>query len=277
VIIPREAVKAESTGQVFVARKSDDQLQPKTKPGFNEVSAYAGGWINPHGVKGVWAMGEFLRWNRTDGPTNYGFGIVSQLDYGKGKNKSHWGYASVGPVLSLYTELGMADSFQVKLRPQYRFNEHPKADGWMPGAYLEYDHILGRNDKMFLTADGHYFKNDSFLGLNAYWEHRFNRTVKAKAGFGVNWNFSGGGTVFGFGPSLSVKLYDRFTIGWSANFFDGGPLYGLYVGYELNTDIMAMDASIRENSVNLKKPSVEPVTYIGDSLPIIQQHNRQGE
>lgn len=259
-VVPREGVKSPEAGQIIIARKSDDQLQPK--PGFNELSVYAGGWINPHGSSGVWGMGEFLRWQRTDGPVNYGFGIVSQLDYGWGKNNSHWGYASVGPALSLYTEFGLNDSFQVKLRPQYRFNEHPKADGWMPGAYLEYDHVLGRNDKLFLTADGHYFKNDSWLGLNAYWEHRFNRAVKTKVGFGVNWNFFKDETPFGFGPSLSVKLYDRFIVGWSANFIDGGPLYGLYAGYELNTDLMELDAAIRERSVELKKPASELITLI---------------
>ena len=259
---PREAVKSPEAGQVIINRASDDQLRPDEKPGFNELSVYAGGWINPHGSSGIWGMGEFLRWQRTDGPVNYGLGIVSQADYGWGKNDTHWGYVSVGPVLSLYTELGLNDSFQVKLRPQYRFNEHPKADGWMPGAYLEYDHVLGRNDKLFLTADGHYFKNDSWLGLNAYWEHRFNRVVKTKVGFGVNWNFFQDTTPFGFGPSLSVKFYDRFVLGWSANFIDGGPLFGLYAGYELNTDLMEIDAAVRERSVELKKPASEPITLI---------------
>ena len=259
---PRETVKSSNAGQIIIAHKSDDQLQVQARTDFNEFSVYAGGWINPQGSSGIWSMGEFLHWKRTDGSVNYGFGAVSQLDYGWGKNDSHWGYASVGPAFSLYTEMGLDDSFQIKLRPQYRFSEHPKADGWMPGAYVEYDHVLGRNDKLFLTADGHYFKNDSWLGLNAYWEHRFNRVVKTKLGFGVNWNFFKDVTPFGFGPSLSVKLYDRFVLGWSANFIEGGPLYGFYAGYELNTDLMELDASIREKSITLKKPAMDKVSII---------------
>jgi hypothetical protein len=252
-----------------IAKEATNAPASQTKwDSFHEVSAYGGGYkALDDGSKGFWGMAEWIRWQtkRTDS-ANYGLGVTMKGDYGWGKNDSHWGSLSVGPNLDYWTELTDNQYLLAKFRPLYRFNESSpgKSNGFMPGGYLEYSNAFAGNDTFIAALDGQYFKNDSYLGLNLLIEHRFNRVVKMKAGMGLTLQSLSSETLLGIGPNLSFRFYDRFVIGASANFMKGGPILGLYAGYELNTDLRELDAVIREKSVQQKVSGVTAEMPTGD-------------
>lgn len=223
---------------------------------FDEYTAYAGGWYAMDAKsKGIWALGEWVHWGTNmEDPQNFGAGITIKGDYGWAKQDGvHWGYIAPGINLDYYRGLTEQDDILIKLRPMYRFGEKISGTGFMPGAYLQYAHILGRNDKIIASADGTYFRNDSYLGIGLMWEHRFNRDFKMRFGPFAGFNFLKEETIFGLGPAVVFDFYNRFEIGLSANFAKGGPFLGAFAGYKINTDLRAIDASMREKSVKMEE------------------------
>jgi hypothetical protein len=255
---PSQPPVSTSVGLREVAQQAIDPSAPESKSkwdSFHEVTAYAGAYYSLNAQsKGFWAMAEYTKWftDRTN-PHNYGLGVTAKGDYGWGKDSGvHWGSFSIGPNLDYWTELADNQYLLAKVRPLYRFNEGTKANGFMPGGYLEYSNAFSRKNTFIASLDGQYFKNDSYLGLNLMVEHKLNKDIKIKAGLGLTLQALENETLLGLGPNLSVKFYDRFVLGASVNFIKGGPTFGLYAGYELNTDLILLDAKIREKSVKQK-------------------------
>ena len=235
---------------------------------FHELSAYAGYYHGfDSGTNGVWTMAEYIRWytHRRE-IENFGFGVTAKTDYGWGKNEGvRWGSVSVGPNLDYYRELALDQYLLLKLRPLYRFGLNGSRSGFAPGGYLEYDIVLGKKDTFIATFDATYFKDDSYFGINLMFEHRLNKDIKLKAGLGLTlWDLS----EVGFGPVAAIKLYDRFVLSASLNVLNGGT-FGCFVGYELNTDLRAIDAKIRERSVSMKDAGT------GGSAPMPEEDNMQ--
>jgi len=260
-VMQMPVVTSEAIREVAVAAKDSPASKSKWDS-FHEVSAYAGAYKSLGAdSKGLWIMGEWVSWH-TDrmSSSNYGIGLTAKADRGWGENGSRWGSFAVGPNLDYWTELAPNQYFLAKARPLYRWNEnggYKSSNGFMPGAYLEYSNAFARNDTFIAALEGQYFRNDSFLGLNLMIEHRVNKDVKIK--YGMSGSIQGGGlneNVLGFGPTLSVKLYNRFVFGTSLNFIKGGPTLGLFAGYEINTDLIALDAMIREKSVKQESQGV---------------------
>jgi hypothetical protein len=54
----------------------------------------------------------------------------------------------------------------------------------------------------------------------------------------------------GFGPTASVRWRDRWILGASLSFINA-QMFGVYVGYEINSDWRDQDAQEREDSVSL--------------------------
>ncbi len=225
------------------------------KHSFGEVSAYAGGWYAMGAKsKGVWTLLEWTHWmTKKEKPENFGIGATLKADYGENRAGYHWGYIAPGINLDYYRALTPKDDILVKARPLYRFGQRNSGSGFMPGGYLQYSHVLGSQDKIITSADGQYFRNDSYLGLSLMWEHRFNPDFKVRGGAVLGINFLKGETVVGIGPEIVFDLYDRFEIGLSANFAKNGPFLGAFAGYKLNTDLRAVDAAIRQRSVKLEQ------------------------
>jgi len=222
---------------------------------FHEISAYAGYYQSNVGTQGFWGMAEYIRWNtQRRKAENFGFGVTAKADYGWGENAGvHWGSASIGPNVDYWREVGLNNYFLLKLRPLWRFNESPKPDGFSPGGYLEFDHVLNGRNMLIGTFDATYFKDDSYFNLNFSLEHRFGRNVKVRAGLGLTWQGPLEDMAMGIGPTLSIKFYNRLTIGASLNFFQALTTWGVWAGYEINTDMIAVDASFREKSVSKKE------------------------
>lgn len=231
---------------------------------FDEYTLYAGGWyaMNAHS-KGLWTLGEWTHWwAGKEEPQNFGLGITAKADKGWGQNGSHWGYFAPGLNLDYYNAFTDEDDVLAKFRPMYRFGENKS--GFMPGGYLQYSHTLGRKDKIIASADGQYFRNDSYLGLALMWEHRFNRNLKVRGGPFAGINFMQNETVVGIGPEIVFDLYDRFEIGLSANFAKRGPFLGAFVGYKVNTDLRMVDSNLRERSVKMEEKGSLPTAVAGE-------------
>lgn len=231
---------------------------------FEEYTLYAGGWYAMGAkTKGVWTMAEWTHWwAGKENPQNFGAGLTFKADKGWGQNGVHWGYLAPGLNLDYYNALTDADDILAKFRPMYRFGENKS--GFMPGGYLQYSHTLGRSDKLVASADGQYFRNDSYLGLALMWEHRFNRDLKVRFGPFAGINFMQNETVIGLGPEIVFDLYDRFEIGLSASFVKGGPFVGAFAGYKVNTDLRMIDANLRERSVKIEEKGSAPAAVAGE-------------
>ncbi len=218
---------------------------------FLELSAYAGYYqgLNSDGVKGAWWMAEGIGWySPRDNPRNYGLGLIYKGDYGQNKAGYNWGSHALGPVLSYYQGLDETQDLNLKFRPMYRWNKGSKPNGYMLGGYAEYGKTFD-DYRLSVVADGQYFKHDSFLSTGLYLEKWINPNLKVKAGLGLNVNFQEYETILGLGPSLSVKLYNRFVLGVSANIFKGGTTLGAYAGYEMNTDLKLAYEALQEAGV----------------------------
>jgi hypothetical protein len=195
---------------------------------------------------------KWLRGDKDEDPQNFGFGLTVKGDQGEtGDGRYDWSSIAVGPNFDYWAELGMGeDYFLAKLRPLYRWKQDGSS-GFMPGAYLEFDHTMGQNDTVIAVLDGQYFPGDSYASLSLLWDHRFNTKFKIKGGFSLTGNF-GEDSIFGIGPTVSVRLYDRWILGASLDFLEnGGSVFGVYGGYEVNTDLRQWDAQSREDGVTL--------------------------
>ena len=242
----------------MISGQTANPVQPKKEHHFYEATAYAGGWYAFDArTKGIWGMGELTYWKAAEqSAQNFGLGLTVKADKGWGQNGSHWGYVAPGLNLDYYNAFTEADDFLLKFRPMYRIGE--QKSGFMPGGYLQYSHILGRSDKLIASADGQYFKNDSYLGLALMWEHRFNRNFKVRFGPFAGINFMQNETIVGLGPEIVFDLYDRFELGLSANFAKGGPFVGAFIGYKINSDLRYVDANLRERSVKIQEKGTAP-------------------
>ncbi|MFA5993536.1 MAG: hypothetical protein WC823_01100 [Parcubacteria group bacterium] len=247
---------------------------------FYEASAYVGAYRSiDTGSHGTWWMLEGIKWLRGDkekDPQNFGFGLTVKGEQGEtGDGRYNWSSIAVGPNLDYWAELGLGeDYFLAKFRPLYRWKQDGSS-GFMPGAYLELDHLMGQNDTVIAALDGQYFPGDSYASLSLLWDHRFNEDFKVKGGFNLTGNF-GEGSVFGIGPTVSVRLYDRWILGASLNFLDnGGSMWGVYGGYELNTDMKEWYAQSGEDSVTLVTDETQKNKQVSESKNSIT--NQEGD
>ncbi|KKR22091.1 MAG: hypothetical protein UT50_C0001G0003 [Candidatus Moranbacteria bacterium GW2011_GWA2_39_41] len=212
---------------------------------FHEVSAVAGytHGINS-GVKGIWGMAEYIRWQERESG-NFGLGATAKTWYGSG-DTWHNGRVEIGPNIDWYQQVGLDNAVLLKLRPLYRFGQ--TENGFAPGAYLEFDHIIGRNDTLFGALDVSYFPGDTYLGLSLMNEHRFNRDWRLQYGVNFMEQIGESESVFGFGPAATLK-YQNWKLGLSYTFLPGSPVFGISLGYEYNSYLRQWDADKREKSM----------------------------
>ena len=227
----------------------------KTKA-FNEFSAWGGLWKNPsYGSRGMWAQAEYFRKvSPRQMPEDFGLGGIAKLDRGKSDAGYKWGYVALGPDASYWSELSLSEAYQVKLRLPYRFDRTgDRPSGFMPGLYTEYSKILGVKDTLILSGETWLFKNDSYLGFQATWEHWLNKDMKLRAGGMANWNFLNDGSHFTWGPTLGLKFWNKLTIGGTLGLSrGGGPTLGAFVGYDYNGYLEALLSKQRQDAVQQK-------------------------
>ncbi len=214
---------------------------------FNEWAAVYGHTIGiDSGVNGDWLMAEYIRWREQESG-NAGLGVTFKGWAGSGDNW-HDARAEIGPNLDYYREIGVMGNYMLlKLRPLYRFGEHKS--GFAPGAYLEFDHILGRNDVLIGAFDISYFPDDTYLGFSLMDEHRFNSDWKLQYGINFMEQIGSDESVFGSGPGLTLKFRNQWKIGLSYMFLPASPVLGISVGWEFNSYLQQLDAESREKSV----------------------------
>ena len=235
----------------------------KSGHSFDELYGYLGGYY-ALGARtgGLWTIGEWTHWkdlqyNKVD-LGNFGAGLTVKADKGWGQNGSHWGHVDPGFNLDFYRGVTEEDDILLRFRQTYRFGEKTSGSGFVPGGYFQVSHILGYDDKIIVSADGEYFRNDSYLGLALMEEHRFNRDLKVRFGLIAGFNFLQGETIFGLGPEIVFDLYDRLEFGLSMSFAKGGPFMGAFAGYKVNSDLRAADAALREGSVKIQQQGTAP-------------------
>ncbi len=231
--------------QQTVAKRAMEAPPSGNEKNFHEASAVAG--YNrglSSGVDGAWAMAEYIFWRELEF-ANLGLGVTGKTWYGSGDNW-HNGRVEIGPNVDWYQEVGMGNAVLLKLRPLYRFGQ--TESGFAPGAYLEFDHIVGRNDTLFAALDVSYFPGDTYLGLSLMDEHRFNRDWKLQYGINLMEQIGDGESVFGIGPGLTLKYHD-WKLGMSYTFLPGSPVFGVSLGWEYNSYLREWDADERGKSM----------------------------
>lgn len=215
-------------------KKSDEK-----NDNFVELNASAGYWQNvKHDTEGFWAESELLYWLGL-GEKNLGLGPMVKYDQGHSKVNPDvdWGYTAPGVELGGWLTLSDTDYLLVKPRLTYRMHKSgsDKKDGWMPGYYLEYTHVLGGRDSVLLASGGWFFENDNYLDARLYWDHKYSRNVELKAGIGPVFHWGNDWDYTSASPTLSLKWRDTLTLGVTAEFSEEGPAYGAFLMYEFNT------------------------------------------
>jgi hypothetical protein len=214
-----------------------------------------GGYLT-NDIYGLWFMFEGIYWKKGEyEPTNFGIGITAKGDYGETRDGKYdpWASLALGPNFDYWTELRMGlDHVLVKARPMYRWKKDC-SNGLMPALYLEYNHSFGFNDTGLIAFDGQYFPGDSYASLSFLLDHRIDENLKVKGGVVFTENFSSGANAFGFGPTISMKINNRWFIGISANILENWSI-GLFCGYDWNSEWRDQDANEREESISVDRP-----------------------
>jgi len=207
---------------------------------FPELSAWAGGWINPTAeTKGVWVNLKYIQWfTKYEKPENFGLGFNVRGDYGKNGTGYDWGYFAPGPSVGYYRGLGnLNNAFEADVSLLYRFDKK-RDSGWMPTAHVEFSHRLDYKNRLIFQVDGNYFPNDSWIGPGIYLDHKLNKEWKVIGGFANNISWQDDKWYSGFMPSVRFKYKNRWNFGVNATLFNGlGTFYGVVVAYELTPDI----------------------------------------
>lgn len=221
---------------------------------FPELSAWAGGWINPTAeTKGMWVNLKYMQWfTKYEKPQNFGLGFNVRGDYGKNGTGYDWGYFAPGPSVGYYRELGLYNAFEADVGLLYRFDKKRDND-WMPTAHLEFSHRLDYKNRLIFQIDGNYFPHDSWIGPGIYLDHKLNKNWKVIAGVADSISWQDGRWYSGFMPSVRFKYKNRWNFGANANLFTGlGTFYGVVVAYELTPDVNTWYELKKDKSVSKK-------------------------